>query len=128
MVSQHDYIQNKFSFWSVSGFVLRLPSLYSLADDLFLASRLILWKNIFIRKILRILDLKKGGDTAKRHNCFSTRNLYPVNPVCVFSVINSRQKMNLIWQLLNDVNLINEHKKKQVAKRYGYIQSFGIYL
>ena len=33
---------------------------------------------------------KKRGDTAKRHNCFSVRNVYPVNPVCVFSVINSR--------------------------------------
>ena len=38
--------------------------------------------------------------------------MYPVDPVCVFSVINSRRYMKVILQLLNDVNFIINSSKK----------------
>ena len=59
-----------------------------------------------------MLGVKKGEIQLNVIIVFSVRNVYLVNPVCVFSVINSRQSINVIWQLSNDVNFINERKQK----------------
>ena len=54
------------------------------------------------------LGVGKGETQLNVMIFFLVWNVHPVNPVCVFLIINSRQQMNVICQLSNDVNFINK--------------------
>ena len=56
-----------------------------------------------------MLGLVIEGFTATRHNISSASKVYSVP---LFSFINSRQQMNVIWQLSNEVNFMNEQRQE----------------
>ena len=65
------------------------------------------------------------GFTVTRHNISSICEAYSV---CLFFIISSRQKMNIIWQLSNDVNFMNDRKQKKCGNESPAFDFFKLFL